>query len=785
MIELDPVKYEVFYQRLDKLLNEGKEVLRYLSGSVITREAGEVQEAYYRPDGEAVHLAAGILMHIMNVTRVIRYMNANQYDTNIGIYENDQFINNDAYLGGMHNPDTGVIEPLFYKGKHLGYLAGISHTTEVGAIETGGMPPSATEAIHDGLHLPAVKLVDRGKMRMDVLNLIYRGVRDSAGIELDIRARIAGNERAKRRLTELIDDVGLDFFEAASEKLLDDAEIFARDRIKTLKPGIYRARMFDDCFGTDKEKLFMLELETEVTEAGDLLFRIPICSPEYRGFNNAYLPAVEATAFYTLLSLLLYDCRWNTGMARAIKIEEVPEGSRLNASPNASVAYATIGIAHVFCGGVIDAVSRALYTAGRLFDVTAPVTPIAGTAVGGINRWGGTSINIITSSSVSEGGGAVMDADGHDSTVTVFNPWTYISDAEAEETILPILHIARRHRPNSGGLGKFRGGTGTENWTMVYQSPSFTLTKYGSGQKTPSTQGLFGGYPGPATFFEWMINSNLEEIYNKLPDMTAIGGEIDLSHLSNSEYFSGHVATSSGDRRLTTGDMWHSTTHSGAGGLGDPIERDPALIVEDIENRMVTLEVVQRAYAVAIDPETLKVDHQKTEQLRAERRKERLVQGIPGIKYLEQLVRKREDKQLPQVVLDFIEETSNFSPHFIEELEREKELVARGFQEVGEVKVREKLLSLTPYVDIVIDDKGRKLAVCSQCGFVYCEADDNFKYHCLVYDREPADYYPGSLAYDKEWCVFREFYCPSCASQVEVESCVPGMPILCNYEVKL
>ena len=491
MVELNPVKYEVFYQRLDKLLNEGKEVLRYLSGSVITREAGEVQEAFYLPTGGAAHIAAGILMHIMNVTRVIRYMNTSDYrNEDIGIYEGDQFINNDAYIGGMHNPDIAVVEPIFYQGKHIGYLAGISHTTEVGGIDVGGMCPTATEAIHDGIHLPAVKLVERGKMRRDVLNMILRQVRDSTSMELDIRARMAGNERAKRRLLELIEDVGIDFFEAATKKLVDDAEAFARDRIKTLKPGIYRARVFDDCFGADKEKLFILEIEVEITETGDLLIRMPIVSPENKSFDNAYLPAVEATTFYILLDLLLYDCRWNTGLSRAIKIDYVPEGSRLSAGPEASVAYATVGIGAVYKLCLMDTISRALFVSDRENDVMAPSVPTAGTSVGGINRWGGVSVNILTSSSMAKGGGARIDKDGIDSSIIMYNPWSYISDVEAEETILPILHLLRRHRPNSGGLGKFRGGTGTENWTMVHRSPSFTMTKYGSANKIPSNQGL-------------------------------------------------------------------------------------------------------------------------------------------------------------------------------------------------------------------------------------------------------------------------------------------------------
>ena len=225
MDKLDPVKYESFYNKLSFIMNEGKEVLRYLSGSSIAREAGEVVQAFYLPTGEAVNIACGILMHIMNITRVIRYMNTHNYAKDIGINENDQFINNDAYIGGMHNPDTACIAPIFVDDKLICYAAAISHTTEVGAIETGGQSPMATEAIHDGIHLPAVKLVERGKMRRDLMNLILRAVRDSTSVELDIRARLAGNERTKRRVRELIDEYGLPFFEKALEKLLDDAEL--------------------------------------------------------------------------------------------------------------------------------------------------------------------------------------------------------------------------------------------------------------------------------------------------------------------------------------------------------------------------------------------------------------------------------------------------------------------------------------------------------------------------------------------------------------------------------
>jgi len=617
-------------------------------------------------------------------------------------------------------------------------------------------------------------------MRGDVLNMVLRGVRDTTAVELDIRARIAGNERALRRLLELVDEVGLPFFEEACTKLLDDAEAYARARIKTLKSGIYRARVFEDCSGLE-EKLSTIEVEAEVTEEGTLIIRIPVVSAEGRHFNNAYIPAVEATIFYTLLSTLLYDCRWNSGLSRVVKIEYVPENCRLNASPRAAVGYATVGITAVFCNALMDCISRALYIAGRDQDVMGAPVPMNSQALGGINQYGGTFVQGITSKTMAAGGGARVDKDGVDSSVTIFNPWTYVNDAESEEFLMPMLHVTSKHRPDSGGFGKFRGGSGVEHISMIHGSDSTSLIHYGCGGKIPTQQGLFGGYPGSSSYLDWMLNTNIYELIDR---QSPIPYEVEqIAQFLKGEYISSPPTVAA--RELRSGDMWVATSHGGGGGLGDPIEREPALIIKDIEDKIASLEVAQKVYCVAIHPETLEVDHKETKRLREERRRERLKRGEPGIKYLKRIVDAREEKRLPKVVIDFFNETGKFCPPFKMEFDREKEITERGLNYIGKVNILEKLLSLTPYVDIVIDEKGRRLAVCSKCGFVYCEANNNFKLYCLVYEREPSDFWPGRLAYDKDWCIFREFYCPSCASQVEVEAVPPGSSILHNYELKL
>ena len=95
------------------------------------------------------------------------------------------------------------------------------------------------------------------------------------------------------------------------------------------------------------------------------------------------------------------------------------------------------------------------------------------------------------------------------------------------------------------------------------------------------------------------------------------------------------------------------------------------------------------------------------------------------------------------------------------------------------------LFKLTPYVNIIEDKDGRRVAVCSRCGFAYCEASENFDHYCLIYDRDGAEIYPERLAGNREWYILREFYCPGCGAQVEVEATPPGNTILTHYKLDI
>ena len=201
----------------------------------------------------------------------------------------------------------------------------------------------------------------------------------------------------------------------------------------------------------------------------------------------------------------------------------------------------------------------------------------------------------------------------------------------------------------------------------------------------------------------------------------------------------------------------------------------------DIENKEATIEISERAYCVAIKRDTLEIDYEKTVKMRDGKRRERLSQGIPAQEFLRRMVERRRERDLPQVVLEYLDETADFCPQFKEEMEAEERFLGKEAKPLGKASIKEVLFELTSYVNIAEDENGNKIAVCSRCGFTYCNSTENFKLYCLIYERNPREIHPGRLGPDKEWTVYREFYCPGCGTQVEVEVTPPGTPILNNY----
>jgi hypothetical protein len=178
------------------------------------------------------------------------------------------------------------------------------------------------------------------------------------------------------------------------------------------------------------------------------------------------------------------------------------------------------------------------------------------------------------------------------------------------------------------------------------------------------------------------------------------------------------------------------------------------------------------------------VDEAETKRLRAERKKERLAKGVPGREYVKRMVEKRKNNELPEIVQAFFEEMTDFSEGFRGELAFEEEFAAGSDKEYPK-EAKEELFELTPYVKVMKGTNGQAILACADCGHVLCDANENFKLFCLIYDRDPAEIYVHNRPPDKEWMIFREFYCPECGVQMEVEGTPVATPIVHNYELNL
>jgi hypothetical protein len=311
---------------------------------------------------------------------------------------------------------------------------------------------------------------------------------------------------------------------------------------------------------------------------------------------------------------------------------------------------------------------------------------------------------------------------------------------------------------------------------MIHNSDATYNIAKGVGGKMSGSQGIYGGYAGPRS---WVISVKDTDVYARIANNEELpqdaGALMDVGQCLNGT-ITNHGANMSVNQ-CKAGDVLIQIA-SGSGGFGDPLERDPELVLADFREGRISVDMAKRAYGVSLAAATLTIDLARTEDLRKQRKQERLRQGKPGQEYLRELVEQRNKRALPKPALDFLDEITGFSPAFRDQLEREKELAARGFSPLVKVGVKKEIMDLTPYVKIVEDEQGKKVAVCSRCGFAYCEAREDYKLYCLIHERDPAEIYPAQLAPDKDWAIYREFYCPGCGAQIEAEQCPQGMTII-------
>jgi len=629
----DPIKFELMYTKVVQSVLNARDVGKLVSASPVVREIGESVFGLYTPEGDAIALSPGLMIHVHTMSRMIKWMIEHDYETDVGIREGDYFFNNDPFIGGAHGPDQAILTPIYHEGKLVGWAGGLTHVPETGAVEPGGMPISGASRFAEGLFLPCVKIAENEELKKDLEILVDRSVRTSVWWLLDNRAKIAGCRIIRDGVKRLMADYGPGYYLQAVREYVEDSLRATREKIRrTLFPGRYRDVFWRGVNMPHFESLLHSPAEVTVSRDGHISIDVEGVAAAGPHPFQATLPAFEGIVFNGLVQYLLYDTRYNEGSFYAVDLK-VPKGSACD-PPDIFHATALWGPAFA-CGKAAGAaLSRAWYAAGYREECHAGPAMVNSYVAGGKDMYG-RSFGGFNMELTACGMSATGCMDGLDTALAEFNAEGDMGDAEVWEQALPPIYLGRSLHRDGGGFGRYRGGNGIYSLYMV--PPGADHLEMGSFGAAPifPTQGMMGGYPAPCHYISVMRNTNLKELIEKRLPLPHREG--DPAHPEIEQLVQGKVEHVAGgnyvSRAIKPYDLYVQI-NGDAGGFGDPIDRDPKLVARDLRNGATSLETARKIHCVAVDPESFAIDVAETTRLRQERRELRKRRGVPAREYI-------------------------------------------------------------------------------------------------------------------------------------------------------
>jgi N-methylhydantoinase B len=486
----------------------------------------------------------------------------------------DAILLNDPLLGSGHLPDFFITQPVFHDGDLIGFVVNIVHHTDVGGQRPGSQ---GVEGIFDyyqeGLRIPPTKVWKAYRPDEGVIGIIAANTRTPEKVLGDLRAQRSALRVGELRLMELAQRYGRDTLFAAMEEILDRTEASLRAAIREVPDGVYTFEDFLDDWGPGTAPLRVF---VTVTVAGDAI------TIDYDGSSAQTLSGLNSYINYTRsYSYAAVKCLtdplgpMNEGALRPVTVT-APEGSFLNPRPPAGGGPRAVICYRTF-ESVLGALARALPD-----RVSAAASHMANPTFGGWDRR--HQRRFVAYELVLSGTGGRATRDGCEAMAWAFNAANI--PVEAQEARHPLVIERFELIRDSGGPGTFRGGTGVRR-DMRFLADEGKLTNLTDRQAFPP-YGLFGGKPGA-------------------PGRTTIerGAAEEVVHAKAS-------------REFEYGDVI-SFQQAGAGGYGDPLERDPARVLEDVRDEYVSVEAARWEYGVVIVNDA--VDEAATRNEREARRR--------------------------------------------------------------------------------------------------------------------------------------------------------------------
>jgi N-methylhydantoinase B len=461
----------------------------------------------------------------------------------------DVYIVNDPYLGGTHLMDVRFARPFFVDGVLFCWLQNTGHWPDIGGMVPGGFSAHATEVEQEGLRLPPVKLFKKGVLDREILSIIQSNIRVADQRIGDIKAQAAALLVGEARLGEMVARYGAETLRDAIAGIRARAAERMLAEIRRIPDGVYLAETFVDSDGVVNEPL---RIALVVTRQGDeLVFDLSGSSPPCQGPMNSVW-ATTCSAVYLAMKHIFPEVPINAGTFAPLRVLR-PEGTFLDARYPRPVS----GCAAEVSQRIAEAVFLAIVQALPAEVWAAPAGTSGNFALGGFDpaRDAGYVMYQITGG----GYGGTQGADGLTNGCSTIGI-SKTAPVEVMEQYYPVLFRRFAIHEGSGGAGMRRGGFGVHYEVELLRGEAKASFVMDHGRFGPP--GVLGGGDGAP---------NVVKLHR--------GGTTTIPlHLSKDQGL-----------RMQPGDRVEVMT-PGGGGYGNPRDRDPALVAQDVRRGYYTAE---------------------------------------------------------------------------------------------------------------------------------------------------------------------------------------------------
>ncbi|MBI4526011.1 MAG: hydantoinase B/oxoprolinase family protein [Deltaproteobacteria bacterium] len=599
---VDAITFEILSHRLHQIAKETGITLERVGGTVNTTQMHDYAAALYRASGEILSAGETTGWHVACAGEAVKRI-IERFDKEGEIYPDDIFILNDPYLAAIHQSDLYMVCPIHFKEKLVGWSGTFVHVMDIGAMSPGGGSPGATEIFHEGLRIPGLKLVERGKLRRDVFDTLTHMTRQPVMVGLDLKCQMAANNVAKSRMIEMYAQYGPELVDGVSGAMIRYSESVLRRRIAEIADGSWdQSGMIQ---GEENWKITV-----RLTKRDDrLIFDFTGTDKQARRGINLPCHATFGACFRVVLFTLAYDIPKNHGVLRPIEVV-APGGTIVNVQYPGPVSLNTTSSGSMVRYLASSVLMQALATSEKWKqEVMAISAGHRNVRHAGVNQYGRYSVSAL--------GHGALDGTGARSYQDGVNSWGgHLSCANVEwfEMNFPILYLFRRHARDAAGAGKFRGGAGAETAHTLHDAPEGRVKgiTYGVSGLRNSGQGVFGGYPGAPSIILHLEETKIHEMIGNnelLQDINHLG--VQAKPLAYKEF------------DFKKNDVLYMRMASG-GGYGDPLERDPQLVLEDVADGIVSRKTARDMYGVLLDEKGQAIDWAGTKAFRASLFEERL-----------------------------------------------------------------------------------------------------------------------------------------------------------------